>query len=59
MSETRVFARSGLDQAILAAVALGALAAAAWALLASGVVDHTSHDVVLGSGQSPRPGGLL
>ncbi len=59
MSETELFTRPGLDQTIPVAAALGSLAAAAWALLASGTVGHTSHQVVLGSGQPPRPGTLL
>jgi predicted metal-binding membrane protein len=59
MSDTGLFARTGLDQTIPVAAVLGSLAAAAWAVLASGTVGHTSHDVVLGSGQPPQVGTLV
>jgi predicted metal-binding membrane protein len=57
-TETRATARSDLDQTIPVVVVLGALAAAAWALLASGAVHHPSHDALLGSGHLPRLGAL-
>jgi predicted metal-binding membrane protein len=59
MSATRLFVRADLEQTILAAAALGTAAAAAWVLLAVGAVGHPSHEVLLGSGQLPRPGALL
>src|SRR3954451_22556709 len=42
------------QQAVPVAVALAAVAAAAWLALGSGV-GHTTHDVVLGSGHAPHP----
>ncbi len=59
MSDTGLFSRTGLDQTIPVVVVLGSLATAAWAVLASGAVGHTSHDVVLGSGQPPRLSTLI
>ena len=59
MSDTGLFTRPGLDQTIPVAAVLGSLAAAAWVILASGTVGHTSHDVVLGSGQPPQVGTLV
>jgi predicted metal-binding membrane protein len=59
MSETGLFTRPGLDQAIPVVAVLGSLAAAAWAMLAGGTVGHASHEVVLGSGQLPRLGTLV
>ena len=59
MSDTGLFTRTGLDQTIPVAAVLGSLAAAAWVFLASGTVGHTSHDVVLGSGQPPQLGTLV
>jgi len=59
MPEMGLVARPGPGRTIQAAAALGPLAAAAWVMLASGTVGHASHDVVLGSGQLPRPGTLL
>lgn len=59
MPETEPFTRPGLDQTIPVVAALGSVAAAAWAMLAGGTVGHTSHEVVLGSGQLPRLGTLV
>jgi predicted metal-binding membrane protein len=59
MSATGLSTRPGFGPAVPVVAALGALAAAAWAMLAGGAVGHASHEVVLGSGQLPRPGTLL
>jgi len=59
MSEARLPTRPALGPAIPPAVALGSLAAAAWALLASGATGHMSHDGLLGSGQLPHLAPLL
>jgi predicted metal-binding membrane protein len=59
MSEARLPTRPVFGPAIAPAVVLGALAAAAWALLASGATGHMSHDELLGSGQLPQLAPLL
>ena len=59
MSEARLSIRPGLGPAIAPAAALGLLAAAAWALLASGATGHMSHDALLGSGRLPHLAPLL
>jgi predicted metal-binding membrane protein len=59
MTDAELTARPGLvDHTVPVVAALGSLAAAAWALLASGAVQHPSHDALLGAGQLPRPGAL-
>ena len=54
MSGTPRLDRFGLDQAVPVVAVLGSFAAAAWAILAAGVVGHASHDALLGSGHLPR-----
>jgi len=51
--------RPGFGPAVPAAAALGTLAAASWALLASGATGQMSHHVLLGSGHLPRAGAVL
>lgn len=59
MSEARLPTRQVFGPAIAPAVGLAALAAAAWALLASGATGHMSHEELLGSGQLPQLAPLL
>jgi predicted metal-binding membrane protein len=59
MSETNPFTRPGLDQAVPVVAVLGTLAAAAWAMLASGTVGHVSHGMAVGSGRLPRAGTVV
>lgn len=59
MSEARLSTRPVFGPAIAPAVVLVSLAAAAWALLASGATGHMSHDELLGSGQLPQLAPLL
>ncbi len=54
MSGTPRLTRDGLDEAVPVVAVLGSFAAAAWAVLAAGVMGHASHDVLLGSGHLPR-----
>jgi len=46
-------AAPGPARVVPAAVALGVLAAAAWVVLAAGLVEHPSHDALLGHGHAP------
>jgi predicted metal-binding membrane protein len=59
MSEARLSTRPGFGPAIPPAAVLGLLAAAGWALLASGATGPMSHDALLGSGQLPHLAPLL
>src|SRR3954447_2840126 len=54
MTDRGALVRPRSQQAVPAAVALAAVAAAAWLALGSGV-GHTTHDDVLGSGHAPDP----
>jgi predicted metal-binding membrane protein len=54
MSDRGSLVRPRSQQGIPVAVALAAVAAAAWLVLGSGV-GHTTHDDVLGSGHAPDP----
>src|SRR3954454_25415321 len=54
MSDRGSLVRPRSQQGIPVAVALAAVAAAAWLVLGSGV-GHTTHDPVVGSGHAPDP----